>query len=112
MLSEEYQRRLWKYYSARGWRRSEPQDDVFEPEHPRLLSRSVRLLVEEKVRGRGALLRFFAVASASFAVNELLYALALQRLHWHYFWGQAAILVLVALGTFLLSKFWAFKARH
>ena len=66
----------------------------------------------DQVRGRGALLRFFAVASASFAVNELLYALALQRLHWHYFWGQAAILVLVALGTFLLSKFWAFKARH
>lgn len=59
MLSEEYQRRLWKYYSARGWRKSEPQDDVFEPEHPRLLSRSVRLLVEEKVRGREALLSDF-----------------------------------------------------
>jgi Zn-dependent peptidase ImmA (M78 family) len=59
MLSEEYQRRLWKYYSARGWRKSEPQDDVLEPEHPRLLSRSVRLLVDEKVRGREALLSDF-----------------------------------------------------
>jgi Zn-dependent peptidase ImmA (M78 family) len=59
MLSEEYHRRLWKYYSARGWRKSEPLDDVLEPEHPRLLSRSIRLLVEEKVRGREALLSDF-----------------------------------------------------
>ena len=51
------------------------------------------------------------LASLSFAVNETLYAIALQRLHWHYFWSQAAILVLVAVGTFTLSKFWAFKAQ-
>jgi Zn-dependent peptidase ImmA (M78 family) len=59
MLSEEYKRRLWKYYSARGWRRSEPLDDLLEPESPRLLSRSVRLLVEEQVRTREALLSDF-----------------------------------------------------
>jgi len=59
MLSEEHQRRLWKYYSARGWRKSEPLDDELAPEHPRLLSRSVRLLVEEKVRTRSALLSDF-----------------------------------------------------
>lgn len=59
MLSEEYQRRLWKYYSARGWRKSEPLDDELAPEHPRLLGRSVRLLVEEKVRSREALLSDF-----------------------------------------------------
>jgi Zn-dependent peptidase ImmA (M78 family) len=59
MLSEEHQRRLWKYYSARGWRRSEPLDDELAPEHPRLLSRAVRLLVEEKVRTRDALLSDF-----------------------------------------------------
>ncbi len=59
MLSEEYQRRLWKYYSARGWRRTEPLDDVLEPEYPRLLNRSVRLLVDEKVRSREDLLSDF-----------------------------------------------------
>lgn len=63
-------------------------------------------------RGWASATRFFAVASLSFAANEVLYALALHRLHWHYFWSQAAILVLVSVGTFLLSKFWAFKARH
>ncbi|MCB2100784.1 MAG: ImmA/IrrE family metallo-endopeptidase [Rhodobacterales bacterium] len=59
MLSEEHQRRLWKYYSSRGWRKSEPLDDEFVPEHPRLLSRSVRLLIEEKVRIREELLSDF-----------------------------------------------------
>ncbi len=59
ILSEEHQRRLWKYYSARGWRKSEPLDDELSPEHPRLLSRSVRLLVDEKVRSREALLSDF-----------------------------------------------------
>ncbi|MEQ8966440.1 MAG: XRE family transcriptional regulator [Azospirillaceae bacterium] len=59
MLSEEHQRRLWKYYSSRGWRRSEPLDDELAPEHPRLLSRSVRLLVEENVRSRDELLSDF-----------------------------------------------------
>jgi Zn-dependent peptidase ImmA (M78 family) len=59
ILSEEYERRLWKYYSARGWRKSEPMDDLLKPENPRLLNRSVRLLVDEKVRSREALLNDF-----------------------------------------------------
>lgn len=64
---------------------------------------------EHQARSWASAARFFAVASLSFAVNETLYAIALQRLHWHYFWSQAAILVLVAVGTFTLSKFWAFQ---
>ncbi len=52
MLSEEHQRRLWKSFSARGWRKSEPHDEALAPEQPRLLSRSVRLLIDEKVRNR------------------------------------------------------------
>lgn len=59
MLGEEYERRLWKHYSARGWRRSEPLDDRLAVESPRLLSRSVQLLVDEKVRGRRSLLSDF-----------------------------------------------------
>ena len=64
-----------------------------------------------EVRGLAVAARFFAVACLSFAANELLYAIALHWLHWHYFWSLAGVLLLVAVGTFVLSKFWAFKAR-
>ena len=55
--------------------------------------------------------KFFAVACLSFVANEALYYIALNWLHWHYFWSLAAVLVLVAVGTFVMSKFWAFKAH-
>ncbi|RYF27096.1 MAG: GtrA family protein [Comamonadaceae bacterium] len=64
-----------------------------------------------QARGAAVAARYFAVASLSFAANEVLYYVALYRLHWHWFWSLAAVLVLVAAGTFVLSKFWAFKAR-
>lgn len=59
LLSEEYKRRLWKHYSARGWRKGEPLDDALEPENPRLLNRSVQLLVDNRVRSREDLLSDF-----------------------------------------------------
>jgi hypothetical protein len=40
----------------------------------------------------------------------LLYWVALHWLHWHYFWSLALVLVLVAVGTFVFAKFWAFAA--
>ncbi len=64
---------------------------------------------DAQAHGWRSALRFFAVACGSFAINEGLYTIALHQLHWHYFWSQAAILVLVAVGTFVVSKFWAFK---
>lgn len=57
-----------------------------------------------------AALRYFLVASVSFAGNELLYALALRWLPWHYLASLLAVLLLVAVGTFVFSKFWAFRA--
>lgn len=47
ITSDEYTQRLWKHYSARGWRTGEPLDDVIEVEQPRMLSRSIRLLADE-----------------------------------------------------------------
>lgn len=47
MLGEDHAEKLWKYYSAKGWRKSEPLDDTLKPEEPRLLSRSVQLLIDE-----------------------------------------------------------------
>lgn len=64
-----------------------------------------------QVHGWSAVARFFAVACLSFVVNELLYAAALRWLPWHYVLSLALVLVVVAAGTFVLSKFWAFKAR-
>ena len=59
MMTEEYESRLWKHYSARGWRKDEPLDDVLPAENPRLIARSVRLLVDEKIRRRNDLLEEF-----------------------------------------------------
>ncbi len=60
-------------------------------------------------RGWRAALRYFLVASLSFAANELLYALALRWLPWHYLMSLLLVILLVAIGTFVLSKFWAFR---
>lgn len=56
IVSEEFQTRMWKHYSARGWRKSEPLDGELPPEAPRLLARSVRLLLDERVQTRRDLL--------------------------------------------------------
>ena len=64
MLTEEYRVRIWKHYSSRGWRRAEPLDDTLELERPRLLSRSIRLLLDEQVRSRADLLAEFRLNAA------------------------------------------------
>lgn len=63
------------------------------------------------VRGWGNMGRFLTVAASSFCLNELLYWVALDWMHWNWFWSQAAILLLVAAATFVSSKFWAFRPR-
>ena len=57
---------------------------------------------------RQALPRFFIVACSAFVVNELLYLAALHWLDWHYLISLLAVLVIVAVGTFVSSKLWAF----
>ena len=69
------------------------------------------LLTFAGARGWMVVARYFAVACLSFVANELLYALALDWLHWHYLWSLAGVLLLVAVATFLLAKFWAFRAH-
>ena len=67
---------------------------------------------QAQARGWATVARFFAVACGSFVANELLYAAALRWLPWNYLASLALVLVLVAAGTFVLSKFWAFKAAR
>lgn len=59
ILNKEYERRLWKHYSSKGWRKIEPLDEQLEMENPRLLACSVQLLVDQKVRDRRSLLSDF-----------------------------------------------------
>ena len=58
-----------------------------------------------------ALPRFFLLSAAGFAVNELAYVLALRFVPWRYDVLLACVLVGVAVGTFVFSKLWAFKAK-
>lgn len=60
---------------------------------------------------RQALPRFFLLSAAGFAVNELAYVLALRFVPWRYDVLLACVLVGVAVGTFVFSKLWAFKAK-
>ena len=62
-----------------------------------------------QARGWAVVGRYFAVASLSFVVNELLYAAALRWLDFNYLVSLLLVLLLVAVGTFILSKTWAFK---
>ncbi|SFE66776.1 ImmA/IrrE family metallo-endopeptidase [Nitrosomonas sp. Nm166] len=47
IIDDEYTTRLWKNYSARGWRKGEPLDDEIDFEPIRLLPRAVDLLISE-----------------------------------------------------------------
>jgi Zn-dependent peptidase ImmA (M78 family) len=46
LLSPEQQGRIWPNLNRRGWRKSEPLDETLEPESPRLLRRTVDLLLK------------------------------------------------------------------
>ena len=50
IITEEQARRLWINMSRRGWRRQEPLDDRIPPEQPRVLKRSIELLVNEGIK--------------------------------------------------------------
>lgn len=50
ILSEDQAKRTWINLSRRGWRKEEPLDDRLVPERPRLLRRSIELLVNEGIK--------------------------------------------------------------
>lgn len=58
MLSDEAAQRLWKYRTMRGWHRREPLDLPAETpiEEPRLLKRSIEMIVQGNVRSKSDLL--------------------------------------------------------
>ena len=55
-IFEEEATRLWMKISRRGWRKKEPYDDTIEPEEPKLLEKSFRVLIESNTGARDALM--------------------------------------------------------
>lgn len=50
MISDQYERRLWQYYSYRKWKKEgEPHDDEIAIEQPENLRQAIRIGVEEGV---------------------------------------------------------------
>lgn len=68
-----------------------------------------RLSFQSRQPHRQALPRFFLIAFLGFLGNQALYALLLGLAHWPPFLALATTLVLIAVGTFLLSRRLAFK---
>lgn len=64
---------------------------------------------DQRAPARRAALRFVAVSAGAFAVNEALYALLLRFGGMDYRPALVITLVVVAFGTFLLSRHWAFR---
>ena len=56
VANEDHIRQLWRHYSFRGWHRGEPLDNELLSEEPRLLSRSIKLLVESGAQTKENLL--------------------------------------------------------
>jgi Zn-dependent peptidase ImmA (M78 family)/DNA-binding XRE family transcriptional regulator len=59
LISDQAAQRLWKYRATRGWYRREPLDLPSETpvEEPRLLRRSIDLIISENVRSKNELLQ-------------------------------------------------------
>lgn len=55
VISDTVAQRLWKARSARGWVHCEPNDDSMVIEEAKLLNRSVRMLVENKILNKDAI---------------------------------------------------------
>ncbi len=52
LIDEDQQKRLWINMSRRKWRQKEPLDDSTPAEKPGLINKSIKMLVDEKVRTR------------------------------------------------------------
>jgi putative flippase GtrA len=59
-----------------------------------------------------ALRRFFAVSALGFGVNELAYAYLLHATTLRYDVLLALILIAIAVMTFILGRFWAFRRKN
>ncbi|PPD35843.1 MAG: hypothetical protein CTY19_02010 [Methylomonas sp.] len=63
IIDEDYAVRLWKNYSARGWRKGEPLDETINFEPIRLFPRAINLLLSEGGLTKEGLLNTFGLGA-------------------------------------------------
>ncbi|KZE35970.1 DNA-binding protein [Chelatococcus daeguensis] len=56
IIDRDQATQMYKYYSARGWSKGEPGDDVMPIQKPRLLSQALSMIVDEGLRTKEDLL--------------------------------------------------------
>lgn len=54
--------------------------------------------------------KLFLVSASGFFANQLLLISTLRWLHWPFWLALGVVMVIIAASTFLLSRFWVFKA--
>ena len=84
LINEEGKQTLFKRYSARWGRKSEPGDGDRQPEQPRLLRRTIDLLVDEKVMPLNAIPRHIGLSASDVE--------ALAGLPYGYFEGKSNVI--------------------
>ena len=62
LMSAEKASRMWPNLARRGWRKTEPLDDTLEPEQPRLLRRSLELILNSGAATRQDMLMHTALS--------------------------------------------------
>jgi putative flippase GtrA len=65
---------------------------------------------QQKSAHRQAFPRFFAIACTGFAINQSLVLSGLHFTHLPFWLVLGLVMVIVAVSTYLLSRYWAFKA--
>ncbi len=68
-----------------------------------------RTFADTGLSHRQAIVRFAVVAVGAFAANQGLLIVALDALHWPFWFALGTVLLAVAAGTFVLSRRWAFR---
>lgn len=61
IINSDQGKRLWINYNRRGWRGEEPFDNTLRPEEPRVLRRSIEMLLTEGVRSKTQILESMAL---------------------------------------------------
>lgn len=56
--------KMWINIGRRGWRKKEPYDDELRPESPRLLRRSIEMLVDNNIKTKDQILMDLATSAA------------------------------------------------
>ena len=63
LVDKYQQKRLWINMSRRKWRQQEPLDDSTQAEKPKLICKSIYMLIDEKVKTRGQITADLALSA-------------------------------------------------